>query len=383
MTLIHKERLAKLFKDLVEIDSVSKDEKRIADAIAEMVIAMGAKVSFDDSLKNTGSNTGNIIIKFDGNLDGPPLLLSAHMDTVEPGQNIQVRLAEGVFSSVGNTILGADDKSAIAIIIEVLRVILENNLPYRPLEIVFTTCEEIGLLGAKNLDFSQLKAKYGYVLDTSDLNGIITRAPAANNFNITIHGKDAHAGACPEKGINAILLAGKAIANLELGRVDYDTTCNIGMIEGGLATNIVPEKVTIKGEVRSHVPEKLKRTTNKILASFQNVIESAQRELSTPEIPSLDFQIIKEFSNTHIPDDHFVVKTALTAAHTLGKEMAIKATGGGSDANIFFEKGILMGVLGTGMRDMHTLRESIVLNDMVQTAELLLNIIEIHTQKNV
>ncbi|MDM8526560.1 M20/M25/M40 family metallo-hydrolase, partial [Desulfococcaceae bacterium HSG8] len=333
-----------------------------------------------------GSNTGNLIARFKGNTPAPPLLLNAHMDTVEPGRGITAILKDGVFTSDGTTILGADDKSAIAILFETIRVIQENNLPLCPLELVLTTCEEIGLLGAKHLDFDLITAKYGYALDATDTEGIVTRAPGADRLEFRIHGKDAHAGAAPEKGINAIWLASKAIAGLEIGRIDRETSCNIGVIEGGMATNIVPNLVTVKGEVRSHNEEKLNRVTDEIVASFRETIEN-YRQTHEPlsdadkDIPRVEILTERDFSHTDLPDDHPVVQIARKAAENLGRKMVSKISGGGADANIFFQKGIFAGVLGTGMRDMHTVRESVRLDDMVKTTELLLEIIKIHSKE--
>jgi tripeptide aminopeptidase len=378
--MINKERLAETFQALVKINSVSKNEKAFSDALLTLLEPMGAEIIFDNAGEKIGSNTGNMIVRFAGNVQAPPLLLSAHMDTVEPGIDIKPILKDGVFTSDGTTILGADDKSAIAIILETMMVIQENQLPCSPMELVFTVCEEIGLMGSKHLDFSLLKATHGYVLDTNDTEGIVTRAPAANRLEFTIHGKDAHAGVCPEEGINAIALAGQAIAPLQLGRIDHETTCNIGMIEGGIATNIVPNFVTVKGEVRSHNQEKLDATTNSIVRSFQDVVNAYPTNAAANGLPRLDVLVENDFPLTHIPNDHQVVGLAMAASSNLNKKMEINTSGGGADANIFFEKGIMTGVLGTGMRDMHSVRESIRLDDMVTTSELLLEIIRLHSK---
>jgi tripeptide aminopeptidase len=377
--MVNRDRLAEIFKFLVQIDSVSKEEGAISDEIKNILDTMGAKIFIDSAGNKIGGNTGNLIAKFKGNTQAPPLLINAHMDTVEPGKGVAAVLENGVFTSDGTTILGADDKSAIAIILETIKVIKENDLSYGPIEIVLTVCEEIGLLGARNLDLDLITAKFGYALDATDTEGIVTRAPSANRLEFIIHGKDAHAGAAPEKGINAILLASKAIAKLELGRIDNETTCNIGIIEGGLATNIVPNLVTVKGEVRSHDEEKLNKITNEIVLSFKGVVENYKGMTFDDGLPRLESTIEKDFSRTYVPDDHPVVTLARRAAENLGRKMITKTSGGGADANIFFEKGIVTGVLGTGMRDMHTVRESVRLDDMVRTAELLLEIIRLHT----
>ena len=378
--MIDRKRLAETFKFLVQIDSVSKEEGVIANEIKKILESLGAETFVDNAGDKIGGNSGNLIAKFKGNTQAPPLLLNAHMDTVEPGRGVTAVLENGTFTSDGTTILGADDKSAIAILLETLNILKENNLQYGPLELVFTVCEEIGLQGAKHIDLSAVTATYGFALDATDTEGIVTRAPSANHLEFTIHGKDAHAGAAPEKGINAISLASKAIAKLELGRIDQETTCNIGIIEGGIATNIVPNLVKVKGEARSHDEEKLNKITNEIVSSFTEVIENYKKMNPNDEIPRVEINIEKDFSRTHIPDDHPLIKLATRAAENLGRKMKTKTTGGGADANIFFEKGIFTGVLGTGMRDMHTVRESVKLDDMVRTAELLLEIIRLHSQ---
>jgi tripeptide aminopeptidase len=379
--MIDRNRLLEIFTHLVGIDSVSKEEGRICREISEILKSMGAETFVDSAGEKTGSNTGNLIARFKGNIKCSPLLLNAHMDTVNPGKGISVIFKDGILTSDGTTILGADDKSAIAIIIETIRILQENNLEYGPIEIVLTICEEIGLLGAKHLDYSLITADHGYALDATDTEGIVTRAPAANRIGFKVHGKDAHAGTAPEKGINAISLASKAIAALDIGRIDHETTCNIGIIEGGMATNIVPNMVTVKGEARSHDKEKLSKITDKIVSSFKNVIDNYKKSVLDDELPCLEISIENDFSLTNIPDNDPVVTLACKASENLGRNMACKTSGGGADANIFFEKGITVGVLGTGMKDMHTVRESVKLDDMVRTVELLLEIIRIHSKE--
>jgi len=379
--MVNRDRLADTFRFLVEIDSVSKEEAAISKEIQKILESVGAKIFIDNAGDRAGGNTGNLIARFEGNAAAPVLLLNAHMDTVQPGKGVKPILKDGIFTTDGTTILGADDKSAIAILLETIRILHENDLPFGPIELVFTICEEIGLQGAKHLDFSLITAKYGYALDATDTEGIITRAPAANKVEFKVHGKDAHAGAAPEKGINAIFLASQAIAGLEIGRIDREPTCNIGIIEGGIATNIVPNLVTVKGEVRSHDEEKLMKITDRFVSGFKTVLDNYKKATGEEELPRLEFQVESDFHRTHIPEDHPVVTLAREAAENLGRKMVTKTTGGGADANIFFEKGIITGVLGTGMRDMHTVRESIKLDDMVEVVELLVEIITLHAKK--
>jgi tripeptide aminopeptidase len=376
--MLNAERLAETFRSLVAISSESRQEGALASDLKRRLDRLGAQTAFDESAPATGSDTGNLIAKLAGTLDASALLVCAHMDTVRPGQGVEVLFKDGVFTSDGTTVLGADDKSAIAVILEALTVLKEDRISRGPLEVGLTTCEEAGLAGARNLDFSLITAPYGYALDGSDTEGVIVQSPSSNRFEIRLFGKDAHAGAHPEKGINAIHLAAKAIAGLSIGRIDPETTCNIGWIEGGLATNVVPPVVTIRGEARSHDEDKLERLTAGIVGAFEQVV-AEHRALATHQgLPRLEAQVQRSYSRTRVPENHPVVELARSAAANLGRPMRAKKSGGGSDANIFFEKGIPLGILGTGMREIHTLREYVRLEDMVRAVELLLEIIRLH-----
>jgi tripeptide aminopeptidase len=373
--MINSQRLAERFTMLAQIDSESRHEAQVAEKIEKILAGMGATVRYDSAKEKTGGDCSNLVAKFAGNRPVPPLFLSGHMDTVVPGKGVRVAFENGVFTSDGTTILGSDDKSAIAIILEVMDVVKENNLPCPPVELVFTVCEEIGLLGAKYFDLSLIDAKFGYILDSTDTEGIVTRAPAANKIFITMHGRAAHAGAAPEKGVNAIYAAARAISRLELGRIDSETTCNLGIITGGMATNIIPEKVEIKGEARSHDLEKLSAVTNNIVKAFE---ETARDLRGEDTVPRAEIVVENDFPGTAIPEDHKVVMLARKAASNLGRTLESKTIGGGADANVFFGQGIVAGVLGTGMTDVHTVNESIALKDMEDTARLVLEILQVH-----
>ena len=337
---------------------------------------MGAEISYDEAGERLGGNCSNLIAKFRGTVDdAPPLFLCAHMDTVGPGEGIKVKFQDGEFKSEGATILGADDKSAIAIILEVMDIILENKIDYPPVEIILTVCEEIGLLGAKHLDYSMINSKFGYVLDSTDTEGIVTRAPATVKIIARIYGKSAHAGAEPEKGINAILIAAKAISKINPGRLDSETTCNIGIIKGGIATNIVPDFVEIHGEARSHNAEKLKSVIKEVSNAFHDTIAEFKTAVAEPRPELL---IEDDFPATKIPEEHQVIQLAKKAAKNLDMSMVNKSIGGGSDANIFFSKGIMGGVIGTGMTDVHTTNESVHIRDMENCVRLLIEILKLH-----
>ena len=374
--MINSQRLGQRFKTLVEIDSLSGQEKDVAMELEKILTKMGATVCYDTAKELVGGNCSNLVAKFKGNIDAEPVFLCGHMDTVGPGKGIKVQFEDGIFKSDGTTILGADDKSALAIILEVMDVILENKIDYPPVEIIFTICEEIGLLGAKHFDYSLMDSKFGYILDSTDTEGIVTKAPGANKITIKVFGKAAHSGAEPENGINAILVASKAISGLKLGRIDEETTCNLGTIKGGVATNIIPDFVEIHGEARSHDVEKLKIITDNIVSAFYTAADQFKNGSDLPRIEAI---VENDFTQTNISEDHRTIKLAKKAAKNLGISLASKTTGGGADANVFFGKGIVAGVLGTGMTDVHTLNESVAIKDMEAAARLVLEILKVHT----
>ncbi len=369
--MINVERLSRFFLELAHIESPSRREGKVAAYLQEKFEALGARCVFDDSAPRTGSEVGNLIVKYPAN-SRPLLFMAAHMDTVEPTKNPRICLENGVFRSDGRTICGADDKSALAIFLEILHVLQERKLPV-PLEFVITTCEEIGLLGAKHLDYRLVEAPFGYALDSEDPGEIINRAPEAIRFHIKVVGLAAHAGLNPEAGINAITLAGKALSRVKLGRLDHETTANIGLIRGGTATNIVPEEVELWGEVRSHSHEKLEEAWTNLRSTFEMVIQEERKP--GRERPEVHFSREQDYPLMQVPEDHEVVKLALRAASRLGFSVRLTATGGGSDANIFNGQGLPCVILGTGMRRVHSTEEYLPLKDLVQACKLSLQIV--------
>ncbi len=378
--VIDQDRLARSFVELVKIDSVSREEGALCEYLTQRLGQLGADTLVDDAGSAVGGDCGNLIGRYAGNRKAPPLLLSAHMDTVEPGRGVEPVLKNGIYRSKGNTILGADDKCGVAIILEALACIADNKIPCGPLELLFTICEEIGLQGAKHLAFDQFNAQMGYVLDTRNPEVIITRAPAANRIRLEIGGRAAHAGAEPEKGINAIELAARAIAPLNLGRIDHETTCNIGLVEGGVAINIVPDRVVVHGEARSHDISKLHSITDEIVQAFQKVV-GASASRGEEGVPYLKVDVQLDFDRLHIDENHDAVRIARAAAANLDRVIYTATSGGGSDANILAQHGIVAGVLGTGCEKVHTVHEQVALKDMVRSTELLLEIIRLHSEK--
>ncbi len=373
---IDQQRLGRTFELLASIDSPSRYEAEVAKFVASELEGLGWTVVEDSSMTSTGSQCGNLVAKArdDG---GSTLFFNAHLDTVEPGRGVEVVFENGVFRSKGNTILGGDDKAAVAIMLEVARVLKERGAASLPVEFLFTVCEEIGLLGAKALDTSLLDSRAGYALDSTDPDTIINQAPEAIRFKVTVKGKAAHAGLHPEEGVNAVIVAAKALARLELGRLDEDTTANIGVISGGEATNIVPESVVIEGEARSHNVERLREVQDSILGTFHRVVmEERERALKQGPLPSVETEVRDDYPAMSIPPSHALVVTALDAGKALRRELRVERTGGGSDANILNGKGLECVIMGIGMRDVHTVNEYIALEDMVKTAKLMMEIIE-------
>jgi tripeptide aminopeptidase len=367
---VHPDRLIEEFLELVQVDSISGKERQLADLLIRKLTDLGLEVREDEAGSAVDSNTGNIIGRLPGSGRGPVIMLCAHMDTVEPGLGVKPVLADGVIRSAGDTVLGADDKAGIATILEVLRIVREHSFEHGGLEVVFTIWEEGGMFGAKNLQYNQLKARYGFVLDSDGVPGtIITRAPSHDEIGITIRGRAAHAGLNPEDGINAIKVASEAIAQMDLGRIDHETTCNIGIISGGKATNIVPDSVTIKGESRSLCASKREAQTARICRAVYKAAENygAQVEIKTELL----------YSGFHLDQESPPVKVALEAARRLGLQPKLEKTGGGSDANIFNHRGIPTAVLGIGMKKAHTCEEYITTADLVDNARYLFEILRV------
>jgi tripeptide aminopeptidase len=375
---IDRERLAATFIELCEISTPSHREKPLAEYLVQCFSRLGANdIYLDHSEEKTGSDTGNLLVRFTGNtpeIDG--LFFSCHMDTVEPATNVQVVRSGNIFTSLGDTILGGDDKSGISALIELITVLKENNGNHGTIELVFTTCEEIGLLGAKHLDSAWLQTRYGYALDSTGTDKVIIGAPAANKIKIDVHGIAAHAGLNPEKGINAFCLAAKAIAELRLGRLDEQSTSNFGLIRGGIATNIVPDLITLEGEVRSHSTKKLEDYTREIEATFQRTIDNwADPFADHPGFPSVDIRVEKEYPAMYLEESSLVVKRISQAGKRIGRNLDFVVAGGGSDANIFCSYGYPTAIVATGMDKVHTTDECLDLNNLVSLTELLYTLV--------
>lgn len=375
---INRERLATSFTELCEISSPSRKEAEILAYLKEKFTELGAESIYEDnSAPKTGSNCGNLIIRFPGSLpETEELFFSCHMDTVEPADNVEVVRTGDIFTSKGDTILGADDKSGIAAIIEVITCLHENKTPYASFEVILTTCEEIGLLGSKHLETDRVQAKFGYALDSTGINNVIIGAPTANKIEITVKGLAAHAGLAPESGINAITLAAKALSKIKVGRLDDESTSNFGIISGGVASNIIADLVTIQGEVRSHSPEKAQKYTQEISDVFNAEVASWVKQEATGEaLPSVECAITDDYPALSLDIDSPVIKRIKEASAKCGKKLNYIVAGGGSDANILNGHGFPTAIVASGMEKVHTLDEQLDLNDLVDVTELVLSLV--------
>lgn len=356
------------FLEIVQIDSLSLEEDKIAQYVVKYLKKLDFEVEVDAAGLSIGGNSGNIIAKLSSTISSPTILFNAHLDTVEPGKGVKPHIDNGIIRSDGTTVLGSDNKAGIAIILEAMRLIVENNLPHGPIEVVFTVAEEIGLLGSKNLQFDQLKADLAFVLDAEgDAGGIIVKAPSQNSLKVVFTGQSAHAGVNPERGINSIEAAAKAISYMKLGRIDFETTVNMGVIKGGLAPNIVPPKTTVEGEVRSHSKKKLIEQTEKIV----KCVEKGAAEIGA----TVDINISTAFEAFSLNENDEIVRLAIAAIKTAELEPRLQASGGGSDANIINRSGIPAVNLSVGEDRVHSTNETISINNLENGVKILLNIV--------
>jgi len=361
--MINKDRLINTFFDLVRLDSPSGQEKPVADHLCALLHARGYDVHVDNAGAFFDGNSGNVIVRVPATGPGDAMAFSAHMDCVTPCLGVEPVLTDGTIRSASNTVLGGDDKAGISAILEALFHLEEDGIPHPELFLLFTVCEEAGMFGAKHMDFSRVKAREVVVLDSSgDVGTIIVRAPSKAGMTITFHGRSAHAGIEPEKGISAIQMAANAISRMKLLRIDEETVANLGRIEGGGQTNIVPDSVTLTGEARSH-------SNARLMAQIEHMrlccVEAAQEAGG-----NFDFSHEISYPAMDVPVDSKLLHRALHACNDLNLTAAVKGTGGGSDANIFSGQGLSCINLGIGMSRVHTTDEFIRVDDMVKAVQL-------------
>lgn len=368
---MNKERMTKTFLELVQMDSETGHERAVADYVTQKLRRMGYEVNEDNAGEAIGGNAGNVIAYKPGTVPGKRILFCAHMDTVTPGNGVQPIVEGDMIRSQGDTVLGGDDKGGIAILLEMARVLQEEKIPHAPLYIVCTIAEEGGLFGAKNIDrrLLHMPIDAAFFLDSGDWpNKIVVEAPMQSNLQATFYGKAAHAGSEPEKGISAIQIAADAISQMTLGRIDEETTANIGIIQGGRATNIITDKVTIEGECRSLKTEKLKSQQAHMIACCHNAAKRFGGQA--------DVQVSENYPQILLTPQSAPVQLAAAAVRKIGLEPELIKIGGGSDANIFNGYGIPSTVIGIGMENVHTTEESISISTMATAVEAVLAIVQ-------
>ncbi|MFS1518015.1 M20/M25/M40 family metallo-hydrolase [Bacillus sp. SCS-151] len=368
--MIQQDRLVNEIIELVKVDSETKYETEIAKVLKEKFSSLGVKVVEDDTTSQTGHGAGNLICTLDGTKNGvDPIYFTSHMDTVVPGNGIKPSIKDGYIVTDGTTILGADDKAGLAAMLEAIRVLKENNIAHGTIQFIITVGEESGLVGAKVLDPSQIIAKYGYAIDSDGKVGnIVVAAPTQAKIIATIHGKTAHAGVAPEKGVSAITIASKAIAQMPLGRIDEETTANIGRFEGGTQTNIVCDRVDILAEARSLVQEKMEAQVAKMKDAFESVAEQMGGKA--------DVEVNIMYPGFKFGDGDHVVEIAKKAAKKINRPCELQRSGGGSDANVIAGFGIPTVNLAVGYEEIHTTNEKIPIEELVKCAEMVVAIIE-------
>lgn len=371
--MINEQRLVDEFMELVRTDSETGHEQEISRVLRAKFSALGLPVEEDDAAAKTGHGAGNLfaMLEADGAPDAPVIFFTSHMDTVTPGRGIQPRIdPDGYIRSDGTTILGSDDKAGLAAMLEAIRVVKEQGIPHGPVQFVITVGEEAGLNGARAMDKSRLKAEFGYALDSNgDIGEIAVAAPTQAKIVMKVHGKSAHAGVNPEDGISAIQVAAKAISRMPLGRIDHETTANIGRFEGGGATNIVCDFVKLDAEARSIDRNKLDRQVE----AMRQALESAAAEFGA----RAEFESEILYPSFRYTEDDPVVKLAVKAIASLGLTAKTFHSGGGSDANIFNGHGVPTVNLAVGYEHIHTTREQIRVDNLVKTTELVVQLIRL------
>ena len=370
--MINKQRMKDTFTDLVTIYAPSKGERDVLEYLKKKLKALGAsKVIEDNNGSVNGGNCGNLIAVFNSNAEGlPSIALTGHMDCVECCKGIEPVLEDGVFHSKGNTILGGDDKAGVTAILEGLSLMKETYIPHGKITVIFTVQEEIGLFGSRYIEEKYIQGiDFGYVLDADGPAGSVYNAgPSEYKLNFICQGVAAHAGMSPEKGTNAIAMAAAGIAACPTGRIDEETTCNIGTIQGGTARNIVPDYCEVVAEARSRNAEKLES----LVAQMESAFTEAAKKFPQG---SLKIQKEKAYDSFLIEETDPALQLFSRACQAMNVPMNVAKSGGGSDANWFGTKGFPAVLVGVGMTDFHTNKENLKEQDLYDAGMLVYQII--------
>lgn len=367
--MINEGRLVQLFLDLCGINAPALQEREVVDWTKRYLLDHGLEVVEDCAGEEIGGNANNLIVKVPGTLtNAPRIFLCAHFDTVEPTQGLVIGEIDGVFHSLTDHILGGDDKGGMAPAIEAVLALKESGEPHGDIYLLLTVAEEIGLRGANALKIESLNLDFGYVLDTGPpVGSYVNRTANHDKLDVIIKGVPAHAGKDPENGVNAIQVLADAVQGMTLGRIDPETTANLGVVEGGTATNVVCAEVRLRAEARSTNVETLDRQIKHMMECFERA--------ATKWGARVEFGYKRHYSSYFVDEHEPVVQVAKRASEKLGLEPLLRTNLGGSDANVFNAKGLPSIVVATGMQKIHTHDEHISRADLVKTTELALEIL--------
>lgn len=363
------ERMFERFVRLCEIPSITGDERAVADALAEELRGLGLEVTEDGAAPLARAGAGNLLCRHPGERPGF-VLFNAHMDTVPHGPPIEVVERDGAYFSAGETILGADNKAAVTVIIELMARAIERGTPPIGIELLLTVAEEQGLRGAHAFDVSSFESEFGFVLDhATPIGEVITAAPTYKKLSATFTGVEAHAGLVPEQGRSAIEAASAAIAGMDLGRLDDETTANVGVIEGGSAPNVVAGSCRIEAEARSVDQSRVEEV-------LMTMVESCQWAAGERSC-DVDIEISELFRGYRVPSSSQALGVARAALEAEGLQPAEVSTGGGSDANAFRARGYDALLLANGTVANHTVNESVTRDDLVRMLAVCERAVEI------
>jgi tripeptide aminopeptidase len=360
-----------LFLELAAIDSPPGQERTVADRVIAELRSIGLEVAEDDAGAQIDATSGNLLCRLPGrNGGGTPIFFCAHLDTVPPQGPLEPVVGEdGIVRNAGGTILGADNKSAVASMIAAARRIVAEGRPHAGVELLFTPKEEVGLLGAGAFDHTTLEAELGFVYDqAAPIGDVIMGAPYGRTIGVRFHGRPAHSGMVPEEGRSAIAAAARAIADLRLGRIDEETTANVGLINGGSARNIVPEWCELAAEARSHDARKLADLVQEMLDTFAFAASVTECTLET--------DVSETYQGYRFKDSDPIVQLARVALERCGYELVPTLTGGGADANVFNMRGLPCLNLANGMAEIHTADEHIAVADVEAMVDVTLALVD-------
>ncbi len=359
-----------LFLELAAVSSPPGQERPVADRVAAYLRGLGLDVDEDGVGPSIDGTAGNLFCRLEPTADGgTPVFLCAHLDTVPPSGPIEPVVEDGVVRNAGGTILGADDKSAVAVMLEATRRVVGARRPHAGLEVLFTPKEEVGLVGAYAFDHTRLQARIGYVYDqAAPIGEVVLGSPSAVAIEATFRGRAAHAGMYPEEGRSSIAAAARAVADMRLGRVDEESTANVGVISGGTARNIIPELCSLRAEARSHDEEKL--------ADLVREMTETMAFAATLEECEVETTVSRSYRAYRFRQTDPAVRLAVAALERSGHTPRFALSGGGADANVFNERGLACVNLANGMTEIHTPDEHIAAADLDAMVEVTLALLD-------